>query len=327
MTNKEQTILTDEPIGFDRAEMRPCRSCGRANGPDRMNCLYCGSEFELATTDAERVRVISRELESWEKGYNVVIASAPRESQTALNDIARRASIETELLEAVSTAGKALPVGRYETATQAEAARSLLEGAGYQAIVVADELLAADKPPVRCRSARIDDLKFVFTAFSSGESIVFARDGVALLVGGAFYESKLETTEKRKGGKSWLLTETPTQADMAVLDIYSLDDAVGVRIQGVGFDFSVLGDAKQITAAQNSSLLKNKILQHAPNAVLDDGYEGSRRMLDLVWEPERRKDSLGMQRTGFGRKDLAAVVTTNNAMQFTKYSRLRRHLL
>jgi hypothetical protein len=46
-----------------------------------------------------------------------------------------------------------------------------------------------------------------------------------------------------------------------------------------------------------------------------------------VWDVDERTESLGIKRSGFAKKDLASVTTRSNLLQFTKYSRLQRHLL
>ncbi|MEO6051490.1 MAG: hypothetical protein ABIP78_09185 [Pyrinomonadaceae bacterium] len=67
--------------------------------------------------------------------------------------------------------------------------------------------------------------------------------------------------------------------------------------------------------------------EHAPNAKLDNTYAKVRHALSDVWLIESRKESQGLIRSGFGKREFGAIASSSNLNQFTKYSRLQWHLL
>ena len=102
---------------------------------------------------------------------------------------------------------------------------------------------------------------------------------------------------------------------------------VGYRVFTSGFDFSCLGDEKGLLASDNLKRLTSKLASLSSNAKLVHEYRSVRQSLGSVWEPEIRRDTKGLQRTGFGKREFGSVMTTSNLEQFTKFSRLQRHLL
>ena len=117
-------------------------------------------------------------------------------------------------------------------------------------------------------------------------------------------------------------------ADEAVLDIYlSFEgEGAGFRVMSGGFDYSCLGDAKGLLAAENFGALVGALRRRAPAAVYDDGYARLRPLLTDVWPPAERNESLGLKRGHAGRLNSEAATTVSNEAQFTRYARLR-HLL
>src|SRR3954469_5467045 len=79
MNEKEQQILIHEdgPIAsirsFSADEMSKCPACGRANGPNRLKCIYCGGQLEISSTHAGHIRLKASLLESWQKGWNIIL--------------------------------------------------------------------------------------------------------------------------------------------------------------------------------------------------------------------------------------------------------------
>src|SRR5215218_7675150 len=79
--------IRSEEIGFSQDAMIDCEKCGRANPPDRADCLYCGTVIEGADSKA---RLEVRGLESWENGFNVIVTGrAAIDLESAANTIAR----------------------------------------------------------------------------------------------------------------------------------------------------------------------------------------------------------------------------------------------
>ena len=140
--------------------------------------------------------------------------------------------------------------------------------------------------------------------------------------------SRVDSLEKkRRRGTTKLIDETATASDESILDMYSKRDGIGFRVHLTGFDFSCLGDDKGLLAVENLRRLIVRLKEHAPNAKLVTNYGSVRPALSQVWEIESRKDSQGLKRSGFGKREFGAVASSSNLNQFTKYSRLQWHLL
>ncbi|MEO8647968.1 MAG: hypothetical protein ABI539_02260, partial [Acidobacteriota bacterium] len=112
-----------------------------------------------------------------------------------------------------------------------------------------------------------------------------------------------------------------------VIDIYSADNGHGWRIVPTGFDFSGLGASKSLLARTNMITVKKHLRTLASAAVLDDLYDTLRADLDIIWTIMPSRDSMGLQGTRLGKKSMLNVVRSSNAIQFTKYSRMRQRLL
>lgn len=327
-TRSNNLLITADEIGFKAEELRECAACGRTNPPTRLDCMYCAAELHLDPADRQSVKINTRRLENWEKGYNILVLAAPAHVDCkSMAEVCRQTSISSHLLEALMSECVPAPVSRVEKMTEADVVLSALAELGFAAVAVSDAELAAEIPPARCRSISFGDYSLTLTPFNDGPDVLVESENVALLVTGSVYESKIATTEKRKRGQSSVLSESQTFSDTPLLDLYTTIDTKGFRIPASGFDFSVLGPEKELIASKNLELLIAKLRSFAPDAKFVGDYKASHPLLDEVWEPEQRKDSLGMQRTGFGRKNLAAVATSSNLAQFTKYSRMQRHLL
>jgi len=112
-----------------------------------------------------------------------------------------------------------------------------------------------------------------------------------------------------------------------LIDVYTRQNKNGFRIFGKGFDFSCLASEKGILAAENMKKLVQKFPEISPQVKIVDDYLGLRESLGNIWEVEIKNDSIGLRRESFGRFNMGNVTTASNLAQFTKYSRLQRHLL
>ncbi len=313
-------------IGFRPDEMSACEKCGRVNPPNRAACLYCGAS--IAAVDPSQIRLTPRVLENWEKGFNVIVISTPNDLDvSAAMRTSRNTSIEVDLLRDISAAGAIVPIARVENETEAAIVQANLKNIGFETRFLSDAELSAEKLPVRCRAIRFAKDEIILTPLNRGPETALRKSEICLFVTGAIIELKLETTEKRKRRSTTVTGESTTSFDMPLLDIYSKTGGAGYRIPGTGFDFSALGADKSIVAAHNLETLTRKLRDFAPDAKFVDDYLRLRQLLDAVWEPDSRKETVGVQRLGFGRKESVAVLTSSNGLQFTKYSRMQRHLL
>ena len=320
--------LTSEGVGFSPDELAACKACGRANPPTRFNCMYCGEAFDIGEVDAAKIQFAPRRLENWEPGLNVVATDFPSATDgAAVAEIAARIAVDENVLRAAEGRTSPLPLARVATDAEAKIVRSHLSAAGIESTVVPDRVLAADKMPARCRSIGFSADELAITHFNSSASVAVGRESVKLVVAGKVRESKTESTEKRKGRKSTVEVRGESTSEMPVIDIYVDGYDAGFRILAGGFDFSCLGPEKDYVAAKNIAALLERLRSFCPDAKFVSDYDADRHLLDPVWDVDERSDSLGMKRIGWGRSALANVTTRSNLTQFTKFSRLHRHLL
>ncbi len=319
--------IQTEDIAFDPNELVGC-TCGRMNPPNRLSCLYCGRELEITDDAATSIKTNLRKLESWERGFNVILRERSAEGVSNNEKAAMLLSMEPVDLTLILYAGCPLPLARVESEKEAEIIVNGLTPLGLKCSIVRDDDLSVDKPPVRLSTIEDREGSFALKDFNTGNVTEIAKDDLALIVTGILISGKVDSLEKKRRGKeSKLLDETTTAADESVLDIYTLHDPNGFRVRSTGFDFSCLGEDKGLLAAENLRALMRFLKERSPNAKLVDNYSAVRQSLGSVWEVESRKDSKGLQRAGFGKTGFGTVASTNNLNQFTKYSRLQWHLL
>lgn len=319
--------VQSESIAFKPDEMVACGKCGKSNPPKRLNCLYCVAVLQLPAEHKHLAKLRTRRLETWEKGFNIIyLHSTGAPSDSDLVNAALFLSIDTKAFQQILDLKRPVLISRLESGEIAQIAAQHLEQYKLDTSIVSDEVLQADNLPVRLRGLEFDEDSIVVTSFNTGEQIAVGRREISLIVTGAVFESKIESVEKRKRKESKLLHETHTSSDDFVIDIYRSTDPTGWRIPSKGFDFSCLGAEKGLLARENAGKLA-KLRKFARDARFVEDYLAVREVLDTVWEFERKKDFQGLQRSGFGRKDFTTVASSNNLMQFTKYSRLQRQLL
>jgi hypothetical protein len=308
-------------------EMAVCGKCGRLSPPTRSACMYCGTELEV--TAAVEAHPPLRKLEGWENGFNVIIQEGGN-SRGAGNtsETARRLGLSEGDLNQILAAPRPVPVCRVESEADAALIINRLAGIGIQAALVPDTALGAAAVPRRLKGMEFSDGVLVLKMFSSEDVTNISRDDFCLTVRGAYFETKIEASEKLKRKRESVVTESAEiNFDYPLLDIYSLSDHTGFRITSNGFDFSCLGSEKGLLAADNMRSLFSKLKEFAPQAFFDENYVKARRVLEFSWPAEQRTDSSGVKRGRMGGYKLENVTSTNNLMQFTKYSRMLRRLL
>lgn len=325
---KDLPVQTENPA-FKPEEMILCLQCRRTNPPTRLACFYCGAQLELNKAQSKSFRPHLRKMESWEKGFNLILSPDGQAFDEAKSsEIAKILNLEREVLQKLSDANKALPLARVESEKEAEIIRERLLELGVKTIALSDESLAVEKPQRRLRGVEFSDDKVALILFNQNEIAEIALADLCLIVKGAIFERKVESTEKRnKKGDSKILQSSETSSDEFLIDVYSRKDATGYRIFAKGFDFSCLGAEKEILANENLKKLAQKLSETAPDAKLIEDYLKVRESLGNVWEVEERTDSQGLKTGSFGRYNVGNITTVNNSAQFTKYSRLQWHLL
>jgi hypothetical protein len=318
-----------ENIAFNPEEMILCAKCRRTNPPNRLNCLYCGVELEISDSQKNLLKPNFRKLESWEKGFNVILLpDASNLEEENLEKAAKLLKLEKDFLQKLFDEENPLPLARAESEKEAGIAKMRLGELGIETTIVSDELLAIDKPPSRLRGIEFFDDKLIIILFNQDEIVEAAPDELAVIVTGAVFERKIAATEKyNKKGDNKILDTTETATDEILIDIYSRVNSSGFRIYAKGFDFSSLEEEKGILAKDNIKKLEEKLRRFAPNAKFVNAYLRNRNLLANIWEVEQKSDSQGLQRKGIGKFSLESVTTVSNLSQFTKYSRLQWHLL
>jgi hypothetical protein len=318
--------IQTENLAFDAKELVGCSGCGRLNPPNRLNCVYCGHELEIKDENAAPIKPHLRKLELWERGWNVIVHAA--DAQVDAGKIALLLSMEADDLNSILVAGTPLPLARVESENEAAILSTRLERFGLQCRTVSDADLGGERPPVRLAGIDIRDGRIALKHFNTGFVAMIDYDDLAVIVPGLIAGSRIDTIEKKgRRGKKKLLDQTATTSDESILDIYSRDDEIGFRVHLAGFDFSCLGDDMGLLATENLRRLIDVLKESAPNARVVNNYASVRHALGIVWELESRKDPQGLQRSGFGKRDFGTVISSSNLNQFTKYSRLQRHLL
>ena len=312
-----------EDVGYSPDELRACESCGKPNAPNRAACLYCGAEFPGASP-----RLEIRDVESWENGYNVVlVGTGDADTDHAAGVLSSMLGVEMAVLRSLLSSEKPVPLARVESEEVVTAVARRLDEFSIATRSISDELLAPGTPHVRLRGIAFRDDELAMTLFNGDETIVLARDDLALIVTGVIHESRTEAMEKRKRGQTQTLSESHTSSDQPFIDIYSRRDPVGWRIPSSGFDFSCLGEDKSLLAGENLERLAAKLSEFAPEAKFVNDYLEIRTLLEIVWPSEHRREGFGFQRSGFARKDLSSLKTISNLTQVNKYSRLQWHLI
>ncbi len=321
--------LQSENIGFRAEEMIQCQRCIRTNPPTRRKCFYCGAELEISETQNQFLKPNVRTLEDWEKAFNLIVKPTAADfDETQISEIAKGLKIEKELLRKIIESGKSLPVARVESEKEAEIGRSFLHTQGVDSMILSDETMNYEKMPRRLRRIEFDDDKLILILFQQDEIVEILNEDLALVITGVIFERRIEATEKRqKKGENKILEMSETASDESLIDIYSRHDETGFRVMATGFDFSCLEAEKGILANENLKSLVGKFVRVAPDVKVINDYLKIREFLAKIWIVEQKTGSQGFKREGFRKFNLENVTTVSNLLQFTKYSRLQRHLL
>jgi len=317
--------IQTENIAYSQDEMLACDRCSRQNPPNRANCIYCGGELAIKAEILGKLKPVTRKLEAWEAGFNVVLRSALGGRVENIGSILADDSVD---VAAIIRSKAQLPIARVESVKLAELLVEQLAGSGLECTVISDAELAVETPPVRLSTIRIDEGSLELIDFNTRTNIRVLFEDLALIVVGTLSKSRTELLEKRRrNAESKVIDEMATSADEMVLDLYTRSESRGFRIYLAGFDFSCLGERKGLLAAENMRQLAGLIAETAPNAKVANNYASIRHLLGGIWEVESRSDPQGLKRSGFGKVEFGKVETTSNLQQFNKYSRLQWHLL
>lgn len=337
-TEDDEIDLNDLPAqpalrAFAREELVSCAECARANAPTRMNCLYCGARLPAT----ERTVPTLRPLETWERGFNVVLlpGQSPRVTDEAVAEAASLVRSEVKRLREMLDARLALPLGRAASDEEAGLVKKRLAALGFGVEIVPDEILAVETAP----SVRVKRLAFEnategatlegWTAMSGGERHVALWSDVVLLVAGRLFTKRVEVEESRTrvGVEGKVVDAREIADDEGVIDIFFARGETNWRVMSESFDYSCLGARKKMLAHENFVTLVETLRERAPaDARFDDNYRGVRHLLASAWPLAERTESRGLRRERPGKFNVEAVTHVSNETQFTRYARLLHQL-
>ncbi|HEV2882483.1 MAG TPA: hypothetical protein VGX24_14485 [Pyrinomonadaceae bacterium] len=331
----EDAGMTFAPRAFAPAEMVACDACLRGNPPTRMNCLYCGAALPAPAAGVDLRRPTLRPLEAWEQGFNVVLPWTEDEpcelSVDNLTEAAALLHLEAGQLREIWDARTHLPLARAATRDEAALVERKLRALGWRVEVVADEALGVETdPPKRIRKLEIGTDALAGWTSAEGESARVAWESVTLLVAGRIARKRIEVEERRGGGRrrgaeSDVVETREFHEDESALDLYFADSIVNWRIMAENFDYTCLGAAKGLTAAENFKRLVETLGQRAPRAVYDDSYRSARHYLKFAWPLAEQTEAGSLKRIAPGRYNAEAVTSMTNETQFTRYGRLLQY--
>lgn len=306
---------------FAPAEMLACEACSRSNPPNRATCLYCGAELQVAETTEQALPPPGPGVDG---GYHLILA--PREPgfipEYLLNEAAVLLNLKPAELNAIVSAGRRLPLACMQTLEQARMLGDRLQALGIDSTTVADAELNLEIPSNRIRALQFSDDGLAGISGGSAARRSARWSDIVLMIAGRLLVNRVEVEERRRSGRMQLMDTRELFTDESVLDLYVKSSEPGWRFVAGNFDFSCLGSTKAMTAFDNFKDLIRLLRERASNAEFDDSYAALRPVLTSVWpiEPQKRKSE--WRRSGAGKFDLATVTTTDNELQFTRYSRL-----
>jgi len=258
--------------------------------------------------------------------FNVVLL--PSKSRHLTGDLSQLAALfrlkEDELVVLVRS-GEALPVFCASTQAGAGELGERLRIAGLEYLIVADEKLNLDCPPQRIRALEIVDDCLIGVSTNGRRRISMPWEEIVLIVAGRLNVNRVEIEQPQSRRKQKPAVRRELSEDDAVLDLCTSHEE-SWRIVAKNFDFTCLGEARSMLASQNIGLLA-EFLGRRSGVHFDNSYNRVRRMLDSVWPIEPQTEKSMRRRAGTGKFATISATIHDNDAQFTRYARLRRHLL
>jgi hypothetical protein len=149
-----------------------------------------------------------------------------------------------------------------------------------------------------------------------------------LLVVGRVMVKRVEMKERKApGAENSILDSSEFFSDEIVADLYTKAQPMPFRFAANSFDFSCLESNKGLLAGENIARLLQLLRDHSLRVAYDDSFNSVRKTLDLVWPSEQQNESSGWRRDRPGKYSIGSIMELSNETQFSRYSRLRYHLL
>lgn len=304
-----------------RPQMMEC-SCGRQTPADRVACIYCGSELVRPAGSTTPLKINFQEFETWEKG--VVTVAVGCSNEVDIEQAAAVIPLSADELDRLCRCGFPIPISRLRTSAEAEAVADRLAAANIRCIAIDEARLLPEIEPVRLRKIEIGTDGPVFVTFNTNENICVAWSDITHVVYGTIFTSQLDSLEKRvRGGKRKAIDGTAMTNDEDVLDIYITGHREGFRILPAGMDFSFLAGEMSLLAADNMRRTLDLLSDRSTNARTNLSYREIRGLLGHTWPATRSKDSKGTSGGMISGRRFSSSLTTSNAAQFLRFSRLQ----
>ena len=335
--------VSAEAKPFSPDQMIRCEECLRANGPTRVNCLYCGAALPFNESSVNLQKPALRPLEKWEQGYNNILLPSsandllhdsqqtkPRSSNLTDADLAEAADLlklTQEDLARILSLELTLPLARASTIDEASLVQRRLSRLRIDTVIVPDlDLGVVETPPVKVRSMGIEPAGIITyqTPETSGTNIAWSNLVLAVL--GRLVVRRVELREEKTSrAENRILDANEFFADESVVELYTHDHTTPYRISANSFDFSCLNERKRFVAGENLLALLDVFREHAPQLEFDDSYNSARKALEAVWPSQRQNEAGGWRRDRPGKISIGSATEISNELQFSRYSRLRHY--
>ena len=307
-----------------------CDECLRANPPTRVNCLYCGAVLPHNETTVNLQKPALRRLEKWEQGYNNILR--PPVANLTPADLAEAADLlrlRPEDLSRILISETPLPLARAATIDEAQLVQRRLSLLGIDSSIMPDAEPGTDgSGAVKVRAVEIDESGIYAYQTPEAPFIRVPWSDFILLVAGRLIVKRVEMKERKgKRAENSILDSSEFFTDEIVADLYSRTQAMPFRFAANSFDFSCLESNKGLLAGENIARLLQLFRERAPGVEFDDAFNSLRKVLELVWPSEQQNESSGWRRDRPGKYSIGSIIELTNEMQFSRYSRLRYHLL
>lgn len=334
--------LISEPKPFAPDQMVRCDECLRANGPTRVNCLYCGAALPFNESLANLQKPALRPLEKWEQGYNNIIlpisANLLSQDQQEAEPVARLN--DNELAEAadllrlaaadlarIISLNQPLPLARASTMDEAALVQRRLTRLRIDTVIIPDADLGVEEaPPVRVRAIAHEPDGFIAFQTPENPGASVAWSSLSLAVVGRLVVKRVELREQNTArAENRILDANEFFTDESTVEFYVSGLTTPYRISANSFDFSCLGGRKSYVAGENLRALIDLFRERAPQLECDESYNSVRKALEAVWPSQRQHESGGWRRDRPGKYSIGSATELSNESQFLRYSRLRHY--
>ena len=319
--------LTVDDSRFASDELIACESCKRSNPPTRTSCLYCGASFKAVEVRTDVAKINYQRPESWEEGYSLIYTGENEIGNDIMMSAASLLRLDTDVVGNTISLGVPVPLICLRSLPDADLLAARLSQIGFECALVGDDLLQPQVLPTRIRSMNLKNETIDLEDFNSSKVTSVQSEEPVLLVAGSLVKTATETSGKISKRNFKTNDEALSVSDEPVLDIYPANDVYGFRIRSSGFDFSCLGERMKPFAGENMTCLVSELRTRFKSARFVDAFNTVAPFIGPVWAVDEIRQSSDVTRGPLGGVHKRSVTVLDNTSQFTKFSRLMRHLL